>query len=393
MRAWVLVALAGLAAGACRRRGGAARREKDPRVEFATGCVDSRYVTAPAMTVPAEGGGEVRALATAVVGAQRFVGWATDEGASVWREGAATSVRVTPALVPGAFALAGTGQRVLVAWAEAGAGRLQVASLDAEGRAEAWPPVTTGAREIALAGRRDGALVVWREGDGGGASVRARALDARGRAVGAAVNVAAGAVDAPAVTWTGARYAVAWRERAGDAGLVRARALSADGAAQGEAFVAVRTDAEVGPPAIAWGGGRLAVAWSDRRNGDLGLQVTTVDFAGRARAEPQKLSVRFAPGARASLAWDGGAFGAAWWEPVGGGAPRAFFALVDRTGRRIGTGMTVETDADAALTLTALAWERPAYVLATVRAGAGVELRRTGPQGCDMPPMARAARP
>ena len=32
---------------------------------------------------------------------------------------------------------------------------------------------------------------------------------------------------------------------------------------------------------------------------------------------------------------DGAAFGVAWWEPVGGGVPRSFFALLDRGGRRV----------------------------------------------------------
>jgi hypothetical protein len=149
-------------------------------------------------------------------------------------------------------------------------------------------------------------------------------------------------------------------------------------------------DGEMGPPSIAWGGDRLAVAWSDRRNGDRGLQIAASDLTGRHASEAQRLSVRFEREARASIAWDGAAFGVTWWEPVGGGLPRGYMALVDRAGRRIGTSMRLVVDDDAALTSPVIAWERPDYFFAAVRSGTIVEARRTGPRGCDMPPAQEA---
>ncbi len=114
-----------------------------------------------------------------------------------------------------------------------------------------------------------------------------------------------------------------------------------------------------------------------------------MDLHGRRLADPQRLSTRFAEGARASLAWDGAAWGAVWWEPVGGGNPRVYMALVDRTGRRIGSPMRVHTGDELPTTEPVLAWERPDYFVAMVREGARVEALRTGPRGCDMPPAPR----
>ena len=380
----LLVAVALLAAAqGCRRHRGGARRARDPRVEYATGCVDPRYVTAPSAIVATAEEGEVFEVATAAVGALRMVAWSTARGVTVAREGSAP-VRVTGPTAREGFALAATGQRFVLAWLD-GASSLQLASMDASGAAEAWPRVARDARQPVLAATRDGALLAWAEGGADHAAVRALRLDARGRAVGEPWVIATGAVDGLALASTGLRYVAAWRS--GGASIM-ARAVPSSGDVSGPAFEVVPAVGAlaVGPPAVAWGDTRLAVAWSDRRNGDLSLQVTTVDLAGRRVADPQRLSARFAPGARASLAWDGAAFGAAWWEPVGGGSPRAYMALVDRTGRRIGTPMRVGADDDTSLTVPVIAWQRPEYFLAAVRAGASVEARRTGPRGCDMAP-------
>jgi len=385
-RAALALALLALAP-ACRRRGHA-RRARDPRQEFATGCVDARYVSAPAVPAPALGAEAPRVVTTARLAGKRYVAWATDEGAVLWREGAVNSTRVTPPIPGAAFAMDATATRLLLLWVSRDREAL-LAAFDDGLAARAFPPWGRGVTEVALAATSDGALAVWRDPRG----IVARPIGPRGEPGGAAEVIATGAVDAPTVAWTGGSWAVVWRAVEGGAGFVRMRTIGRDGVPRGPAVDVVRTDAAIGPPSACWGAGRLAVTWSDARNGDRGLQSAAVDRAGRPAAEPQRLSVRFAEGARASLAWDGAAFGVAWWEPVGGGAPRSYFALLDRTGRRIGTGMRVLADDDAAaLTLPALAWERPQYVLAVVRAGREVELRRTGPRGCDLPPYVAPAR-
>lgn len=381
------VALALLAlAPACRRRGHA-RRARDPRQEFATGCVDPRYVSAPAVPAPVVGAAPPRVVTTARLAGKRYVAWATDEGAVLWREGAAASTRVTPPVPDAAFAMGATATRLLLLWVSRDREAL-LAAFDEGLAARAYPPWGRGVAEVALAATSDGALAVWRDPRG----IVARPVGPRGEPGGAPEVIAAGAVDAPAVAWTGGSWAVVWRAVENGAGFVRMRTIGRDGVPTGPAVEVVRSDAAIGPPSACWGAGRLAVTWSDARNGDRGLQSVAVDRAGRPAAEPQRLSVRFAEGARASLAWDGAAFGVTWWEPVGGGAPRSFFALLDRSGRRIGTGMRVLADDEsAALTLPVVDWERPQYVIAVAR-GAEVELRRTGPRGCDLPPYQAPAR-
>ena len=78
----VVVALLAAAQG-CRRHRGAARRVRDPRAEYATGCVDPRYVTAPSANVATATDGEVFEVATAAVGALRMLAWSTPGGVSV----------------------------------------------------------------------------------------------------------------------------------------------------------------------------------------------------------------------------------------------------------------------------------------------------------------------
>lgn len=83
--------------------------------------------------------------------------------------------------------------------------------------------------------------------------------------------------------------------------------------------------------------------------------------------------------------WDGGAFAAAWSEPVHAGNPRAYFAFIDRDGRRVGSAMRVLTRDDVGLTRVALAFAGSDYLLAAIRGDGTAELRASGPRGCDEP--------
>lgn len=377
-----LVAVVMLASLGCHRRR-VAPRVRDPRAEFATGCVDPRYVSAPSGVVATSTEGPVTAVATAALGRLRAVAFSTAAGVTLAREGSAP-VRVTGPIAPDGFAFAGTSERLLLTSIDARTSSLQLAAIGADGRAEAWPPLSRSASAVALAACRDGAFVAWIDGAGERVVLRGAPLDARGRTTHEAVLLARGPVSSPAVTFTGARWVVAWRE---GASFINGRVVSRGGeAGPSMALVETAADAPVGAPSIAWGGDRLAVAWSDQRNGDRALQFATRTLGGAAPRESQRMSVRFDREARASIAWDGAAFGVTWWEPVSGGLPRVYMALVDRGGRRLGTPMRFIVDDEAALTLPAMGWERPDYFVAAVRSATVVEARRTGPRGCDMPP-------
>lgn len=381
MRSVVALALLMLASG-CHRRRASAPRVRDPRQEYGTGCVDPRYVTAPSAVVATAPAGALRQVETAARCGVRAVAWCDGATVSVAIEGR-EPVRVVEGGTTGHFAMASTNGRYLVAWRD-GEGNVRVATVDASASVTTGEVLARGVTGVAMAGTTQGALVVWTTGMG---RVMAQRLGREGAKVGEAIPVAIDGGDEPAVTWTGMRWVVAWR-RARRA--IEARMVNADGSLETASFTVVpEGEGEVGAPTVAWGGARLAVAWSDRRNGDLALQVTSVDLRGRRLADPQRLSTRFAEGARASLAWDGAAWGAVWCEPVGGGAPRTYMALVDRTGRRIGSPMRVHTGDELPTTEPVLAWERPDYFIAMVREGARVEALRTGPRGCDMPPAPR----
>ncbi len=149
----------------------------------------------------------------------------------------------------------------------------------------------------------------------------------------------------------------------------------------------------VGPVRVAYGDRRFALAWSDRDTGSTALRVVTLGARGGPLSEPQRLSARFAPESAASVAWDGGAFALAWSEPVSGGDPRGFAALVDPAGRRIGTAMRVVTEDPVGLTGPSLVREPGGFVLGFVRAAGGLDLRRVGPWLCDAPREGDAGAP
>jgi len=134
-----------------------------------------------------------------------------------------------------------------------------------------------------------------------------------------------------------------------------------------------------GHPTSARGRARVATLRVARAGeGDAALFVDVPGF------EPQQLSARFASD-RTAIVWDGGAFAAAWSEPVHAGNPRAYFALIDRDGRRVGSAMRVLTRDDVGLTRVALAFAGSDFLLAAVRGDGTAELRAGGPRGCDEP--------
>ncbi|MEZ4390205.1 MAG: hypothetical protein R3A48_03840 [Polyangiales bacterium] len=131
------------------------------------------------------------------------------------------------------------------------------------------------------------------------------------------------------------------------------------------------------------GGGRVAVL--DAR-GPAGARNLFALVRSRAGAfEPQQLTANFDDATSRAVVWDGGAFGAAWSEPVHGAAPRGYFALIDRDGRRVGSAMRVRVADEVGLSRVRLAWAGTDYLLAALRSDGAVELRESGPRGCDEP--------
>lgn len=129
--------------------------------------------------------------------------------------------------------------------------------------------------------------------------------------------------------------------------------------------------------------GRIAVL-RVRSSGDASnLFVFVRSRAGEGEA--QQLTARFDPREPAAIAWDGGAFGAAWTEPVHGARPRGYFALIDREGRRVGSAMRVRVQDEVGLRSARLAWTGADYLFAALRDDGAVELRSSGPRGCDEP--------
>jgi hypothetical protein len=113
--------------------------------------------------------------------------------------------------------------------------------------------------------------------------------------------------------------------------------------------------------------------------------VVSTDLAGGDVGDVQRLSIRYTDDSTASVVGAERFFGVAWSEPVGGGAPRSYLARVDPRGRRIRSAMRVAVADDSGMERPSLRWEHVGFVLAMERADGALELRRTGPRGCDMP--------
>jgi hypothetical protein len=259
-----------------------------------------------------------------------------------------------------------------VGWTDARGAVLRQLGLDASlGAPRRWD----GAAHATLAVSGDYALWVAQRG---GALV-ARGLDDP------AERAFADAGGAPAVVALDDGFVAAWTAPSGGAWALRGRALSLDGAPRSEPFEVQRAPGPMGAPSVARGGSRLLFAWGDHRSGDAGLHVVTTDLRGGAAGEAQRLSIRYTDASTASAVAAGRLFGVAWSEPVGGGAPRSYLARVDARGRRLGSAMRVAVEDDSGLAQPWLRWERAGYVLAMARADGSLDLRRTGPLGCDAP--------
>lgn len=347
------------------------RRHPQPRRadrEVATRCYDARFVTGSRVQQHHIG------ARPAVAGSAeaRVFAWRGADGVYAWWEGSAASVRVSDRPATEGPTVIVRRSLAMVGWGDGSGASLRTVARDGSlGAVVRWEGVS-GAVVAAASG---GALWVARSGAG---EVLARPADGD-----AAHPVGQG--DAPALAAINDGFVAAWVARDGVDSVLRGRSLALDGRPRGEPFEVQRVAGTMGPPSLARSGGRLLFAWSDHRSGAAGLHVVSTDLTGRGRGEVQRLSIRYEDGSTASVAGTGKLFGVAWSEPVGGGAPRSYFARVGHDGRRMGSAMRVAVEDDSGLERPSLRWEHAGFVLAMERADGALELRRTGPRGCDMP--------
>jgi hypothetical protein len=338
--------------------------------DVATVCYDQRFVTGQRIAQRLTG--DHPAVAGSV-GARVFA-WRTAGGVAAWWEGMSAPVQVAEGAVADGPTVTVQRSVAYVGWSDARGAALRTLAQDASlGAPTRWEGASHGA--LAIAG--DYALWVARIEAGG-------ALAARGL-TDAAPRVFADGGAGPAVVAVPDGFMVAWTAREGDGAVLRGRALALDGSPRAAAFEVQRAPGVMGAPSLARGGERLLFAWGDHRSGDAGLHVATTDLRGRGVGAMQRLSIRFTDDSVASVAASARGFGVAWSEPVSGGAPRSYLARVDARGRRIGSAMRVAVEDDSGMLHPSLRWERAGYVLAMARADGTLELRRTGPLGCDAP--------
>ncbi len=338
--------------------------------DVATACYDARFVTG--QRIPQRLVGDHPAV-SGTAGARVFA-WRTPQGVYGWWEGMRAPAQLAEGAVTEGPTVVVRRGVAMVGWGDARGAALRTLAQDA---AVGEPTRWDGAVHATVAVAGDYALWVGQLGEGGG-------LAARGL-TDATAHPFAERGSGPAVTALPDGFMAAWTAREGEASVLRGRALALDGAARGEAFEVQRATGAMGAPSLARGGNRLLFAWSDHRSGDAGLHVLTTDLSGVGAGEPQRLSIRYTDESMASVAAAQRGFGVAWSEPVAGATPRSYLARVDSRGRRLGSAMRVAVEDDAGMAQPSLRWERAGFVLAMARADGTLDLRRTGPLGCDEP--------
>ncbi len=371
-----------------RHHGVAVVTPRDPRVRWTTGCADSRFVSTPPLAwlgpsppaslpfaagndrIQAIGAVQDRHLRAVVHGHPGVVDIAVGDITGVVAVAAGASVIVAWSVAPQGIALASLGHDGSVRLFSAG-DPLGMAVSNGQ-----FPALAVGDGVVALAYRAPMESV-------SGIFVSRYDLATR-RLRSTAARIASGpSVGAHAITWTGDRWAVAWVAE----DTVWYATLARDGIRPTVSVPVIAPGATVDHVAMAGGDGRVAIAWSDRRGDSEALYSTAVDAADGTRTPAeQRLSARFDPGAVPSMAWDGGAFGITWWEPVNRGVSRAVFSLLDRDGDRVGLPMQVLTRVGVGLGTSTLAWGGRGYLLVNGQVDGTVAARGTGPRGCDEEP-------
>jgi hypothetical protein len=201
----------------------------------------------------------------------------------------------------------------------------------------------------------------------------------------------------PALAWQPPSYVVAWSSPG--------TAETPDASASSGTITTARIDpatrelrllsglstrSGIARSAVAFAGGNVVMAWSDREAGAGPSMVLTaaIDPSGARLAAPQTHSGQVIDAAPA-LASAGSRTGLAWTEPDGVGRTKVMWARIEAGGVRQGDALAVkgsETDAPAPVP-AALAWDSAGFVLARVGAQPNeVAIHRFGPLGCDARP-------
>lgn len=341
-----------------------------PVRDVATACYDARFVTGQRIQRRLEG----EHPAVAGTAGSRVFAWRSARGVFGWWEGMGEPAQLAEGAVAEGPTVVVRRGVALVGWVDGQGAVFRTLAQDA---ALGAPTRWEGAVHASIATAGDYALWVGQLGEGG-------ALAARGLTDATAHPFAPGG-SGPAVAALPDGFVAAWTASEGEASVLRGRALALDGAPRAEAFEVQRASGAMGAPSLDRAGSRLLFAWSDHRSGDAGLHVLATDLSGSAVGPAQRLSIRYTDESRASVAGAGRGFGVAWSEPVAGAAPRSYLARVDARGRRLGSAMRVAVEDDSGMAQPSLRWERAGFVLAMARADGTLELRRTGPLGCDEP--------
>ena len=271
----------------------------------------------------------------------------------------------------------GVGDGFSVAWYEpprGGLDRALVGRFAATGEA-LWLRVVSAAdrngRNPVLLGSERGVFVTWLERQEGGADVWARLLDADGRDLGPAIKIA----PAGPTTWN----LNAARDPEGHIWVV----FDASFGTRADELFAARLVAEAGSletlgvdrltsddgfdskyPDLAFGDGKLALTWSDRRNGNREVYLytgSTDEVAAGVDDHAHRITNTETPSIGAYLAWNGELFGLAWSGSESGNY-EIYFRSFSSAGEPVGEVRRLTRNSTASLIPAIEPW-RDGFVL------------------------------
>jgi hypothetical protein len=179
----------------------------------------------------------------------------------------------------------------------------------------------------------DGYGLAWRVGD----EIRFQRVTSNGLPLGVptTLGMAPGLAMLPKVVWTGSGYGVAWLDdREGTRAVYFAR-LNQDG-------VQLGSDLRLGsaystlPVALAWGGGRFGVVWSDLRSDNIELYAGIVDGnSGTIVSSDIRLTNALSDSDEPSLVWGEGTFALTWEDNRSLTHTQLYFVGIDVSGAKL----------------------------------------------------------
>jgi hypothetical protein len=189
---------------------------------------------------------------------------------------------------------------------------------------------------VAFGGGRFG--IVWEGNNGGPHEIFFKRVDARqGLLPTLQITTHNQTALAPSIAWNGTEWGVAWQDHRTFTEVYFQR-VTAAGVKNGLELRVTNASSNSDNPSLAWTGSEYGVVWEDFRSGDQQLWFARISSAGAKVGSDLQLTTSIGTSARPAMAWGGGKYGIAWSDDQAAGEQEIYFM-------RLGCSC-VDTDTD-----------------------------------------------